>query len=398
MRHRPFVYFWATRIASILGFQIVMVAVGWQLYLLTGKALDLGLLGLAQFLPVLLVTIPAGAIADRFDRRRIVALCQAIEAVTIAALTFGMLSGALGRNGIIALAAILGAARAFEHPAMASLLPNLLPRELVPRGTAWSVSANQAAQIAGPALGGALLWLAPWLAGAASLALFALAVTLVSSIRSPRIERRSEPVTVVSLLSGFRFVVQHRLLLGTLSLDLFVVLLGGATALLPIYARDILHVGPAGLGMLRAAPAVGALAMSIWLARNPLGDGVGRKLFAAVITFGLATIAFGLSTAMPAALLALAVLGAADVISVVIRFSLVQLNTPDEMRGRVSAVNSLFIGASNQLGEFESGAVAALTSAVASAVIGGIGSIAVALAWMRLFPELRKIRSLDPSG
>lgn len=395
MRHRSFVLFWGARIASILAVQVVLVTVGWYLYQLTGSALDLGLVGLAQFGATLLVTIPAGTIADRFDRRRVVACCMAVAAVAVTALAIGMATGSLGRSGLLALIVVLGCARACENPAMSSLLPNLLPRELVSQGMAWSVSANQSAQILGPAIGGLLLWIEPWLAGAAAATLLTIAMTLISSIPATAHDRRPEPVSIGSLFSGFGFVIRDRLLLGTLSLDLFVVLLGGVTALLPIYARDILDVGPGGLGLLRAAPAVGALGMSLYLANRPLQDGVGTKLFAAVAVFGLATIVFALSRNFVWSFIALAVLGASDVISVVIRFALVQLNTPDELRGRVSAVNALFIGTSNQLGEFESGAVAALVGAVGSALIGGVGSIAVALIWMRLFPELRTARQLD---
>lgn len=393
--HPDLVRFLGARVTSILALQIVLVAVGWYLYQLTGSALDLGLVGLAQFAATLLVTIPAGTLIDRFERRWIVIACQLSAAVMIALLTFGMASASLGRAGLLLLVALLGIARAVEHPAMASLLANLLAREQVAQGTAWSVTANQTAQIVGPALGGVLIWLAPWLAGIVAAALLVVAALFVGAIRATPVARTAEPVTVASLLSGFSFVLRERLLLATLSLDLFVVLLGGVTALLPIFARDILDVGPGGLGLLRAAPAVGALGMSIWLARRPLSGNAGRTLYWAIVIFGVATVVFALSRSMIVSLAALAVLGAADVISVVIRFALVQLNTPDELRGRVSAVNALFIGASNQLGDFESGAVAALIGAVGAALVGGIGSVLVAVIWWQLFPELASIRTLD---
>lgn len=396
LRHPPFALFWFSRGLSTVAFQTQAVAVGWQMYALTGSALDLGLVGLAQFLPMLALTLLVGDVADRFDRRRIVALCQLIEGAAVAVLMAGSAAGWLGREGIFALVALIGAARAFESPSMAALLPNLVPRPMIQSASAWSASANQSAQIAGPALGGVLYGFGGAVAYAGATALFLLAAGLAWLIRTEKVVRAPQPFTLSSVLAGFAFIRSNRILLGTLSLDLFAVLLGGAVALLPIYARDILHTGPWGLGLLRGAPAAGALAMSLALANRPLRGAVGPKLFAALLVFGLATTVFGLSTSLPLSLAALFVLGAADMVSVVIRFSLVQLRTPDEMRGRVSAINSLFIGASNQLGEFRAGAMAALLGAVPAVVIGGVGTVAIAALWMlRLFPELMRIRTLD---
>ena len=395
LRHPPFAYYWLARICSVVAYAALGVAVGWHLYTLTESALDLGLLGLVQFVPTVVLTLAVGHVADRYDRRRIAALCQAIEGAVAACLAIGTAMGWLDRGTIFALVAIGASARAFEWPTMAALLPSLVPRSSLPVATAWATTANQLAQIGGPALGGVLYALAPGGAFTVPSVLFLLGAVMTSCIPAAAPIRRAGSTTLASLFSGFAFVSSRRLLLGVLSLDLFAVLFGGAVALLPIYARDILMTGPWGLGLLRAAPAMGALCMSVVLARFPLTSNVGPRLFAAVIAFGLATIVFGFSTWLPLSLAALFVLGAADVVSVVIRFSLVQLQTPDDMRGRVSAVNALFIGTSNQLGEFESGAAAALMGVVASVVFGGCATIAVALIWMWLFPELRKVRTLD---
>jgi len=391
----PFALFWCSRVLSTVAFQIQAVAVGWTIYALTDSAFALGLVGLAQFLPMVALTLVVGQVADRYDRRRVAAICQAIEALTATTLTIGTLGGWLDRDGILALLVVVGAARAFEGPTMAALVPGLVPRSALQRATAWSASANQTAQIVGPAIGGLLYAAGATAAFATAAAMFLLAALCASLIRIVAATRPREPVTLASIFSGIVFIRLRPVLLGVISLDLFAVLLGGATALLPIYARDILGTGPWGLGLLRAAPAVGALAMSVVLGRNPMERRVGPTLFAAVITFGLATVLFGLSTDLRLSLAALALLGAADVVSVVIRFALVQLQTPDEMRGRVSAVNYLFVGTSNQLGEFESGLTAALFGAVPAVLIGGIGTVLVALAWMRLFPQLRRIHSLD---
>jgi len=395
LRHRPFALFWFARVGSTGAYHLQAVAIGWRVYALTDSPLALGLIGLVQFLPVIVLTFVAGPLADRYDRARIAALCQIVHGGCAATLALGTIGGWLSVGHIFALVAVVGATRAFESPTMAALVPGLVPPALLPRATAWSASANQTAQIVGPALGGLLYGIAPVVAFASAAGLFWSAALLSALIRVERLVRPREPVTLKSLFSGIGFVRRRPIVLGTLSLDLFAVLLGGAVALLPIYARDILQTGPWGLGVLRASPALGALAISVWLANHPLQRRVGRTLFAVTILFGLATMVFGVSTSLPLSMAALATLGAADVISVVIRFSLVQLQTPDEMRGRVSALNSLFVGTSNQLGDFESGATAALLGTVPAVLLGGIGTVIVALLWMRLFPELRRIDRLE---
>lgn len=394
-RHRPFVLFWFGRVMSTLSFQMLSVAVGWQVYNLTGRALDLGLVGLAQFIPMVLLTFVVGHVADRYDRRTIASICMMIEACAAGVLALGTYQGWLTRDVILVIVAIGGGARAFESPTMAALVQGVVPRQMIPQAAAWSTSATQTAQILGPALGGLLFGLGSIVAYVAACLFFATGSVLVSLIRIERAIPSKEPVTFKSVFSGIGFIRSRPVILGTLSLDLFAVLLGGATALLPIYAKDILHTGPWGLGLLRTSPALGALAMSIFLAHFPITRRVGPLLFASLIAFGLATVLFGLSSNILLSMAALVILGASDVVSVVIRFTLVQLQTPSEMLGRVSAVNSLFVGTSNQLGEFESGVTAALFGVVPAVLIGGMGTIAIACLWMVLFPQLRRLRSLE---
>jgi MFS family permease len=395
MHHRPFALFWSARVMSSVAFQMMSVAIGWQIYSITHSAFALGLVGLAQFLPMFVLTLVVGHVADRYDRRTIAFVCQMIEGVAALVLCVGAWHGWQSAGLIYAIAMITGAARAFESPSMAALLPNLIPRTQLQHATAWSTSANQTAQILGPALGGLLYGIGALSVYGVVACAFLAAGVLVASIRIDEAVRMRAPLSFEALFSGIAFIRRKPVILGALSLDLFAVLLGGATALLPVFAHDILHTGPWGLGVLRAAPAAGALAGSIWLAHFPLRQRAGTALFAGVIAFGLATIVFGLSTNIYLSLVSLAALGASDVISVVVRMSLVQLQTPDEMRGRVGAINSLFIGTSNQLGEFESGMTAGLFGAVPAVLIGGLGTIAVALLWMRLFPALRATRSLE---
>jgi MFS family permease len=383
-------------VLSTLALQIQVVAVGWQLYLLTGSALDLGLVGLAQFVPTVVLTLIVGHVADRYDRRLVVVICHVVEGAATAALAVGTVAGWLSREGILALVVVLGAARAFENPSRTALVPRLVPLADLPRAIASITAAGQMARIAGPALGGALLALGPATAYTAVVVLYAVAGVLTALVRDEHPARVRERLTSDSLFSGVAFIFGNRLLLGLMSLDLFAVLLGGATALLPIYARDILDAGPGGLGLLRAAPAVGALITSAVLARYPMERNAGPMLFGSVLVFGVATVAFGLSTHLGLSLVALGVLGASDLLSMIIRQSLVQLRTPDAMRGRVSAVHSLFTGTSNQLGEFESGVLAALFGAVPAVLIGGLGTIAVVALWMYRFPELRRFELAGP--
>ena len=394
LRHRPFALFWCARVCTSFAYQMLSVAIGWRVYELTASAFDLGLVGLAQFLPVALLTLVVGHVADRYDRRRIVACCQLVEAAAGALLAVGTAAGWLPVTGIFGIVALLGAARAFESPTLSALMPGLVGESRLQQASAWSASANQTATILGPALGGLLYAVGAPVPFVLATALFLAASVLVFSIKLQRALPPREAPTLRSVFGGIRFIWEHPAVLGAISLDLFAVLLGGATALLPIYARDILHTGSWGLGILRAAPAVGALSMSVVLARRPLRRHAGHVMFGAVIVFGVATAVFAVSRSLPLSLVALAVLGAADVVSVVIRFALVQMRTPDAMRGRVSAVNMLFIGTSNQLGEFESGTTAALLGVVPAALVGGLGTIAVALLWMRWFPALRKVDEL----
>ena len=390
-----FAAFMASRVLGTLSFQMLMVAIGWQLYVLTGSALDLGLVGLAQFVPLLALTPFAGHAADRFRRNRIVALCQLANAGAAAVLLAGTMGGWLSREAILAVVAAIGASRTFEVPTTAALLPTLVDRADIPRATAWSASANQTAQIVGPAVGGLLLAAGapvPYATVVPVLLVAALAMLQVTAVGTAPAR---EPVSLATIFSGFTHVTRDRLVLGCMSLDLLAVLLGAAVALLPIYARDILDTGPWGLGLLRAAPAAGALATSLFLARRALTEPVGPRLFAAVALFGLATLVFGLSRSLLLSLAALAILGAADVVSVVIRMSLVQMRTPDALRGRVSAANALFIGTSNQLGELRAGIAAAALGPVLAVALGGVMAVAIAGLWIRLFPDLWRIRRLD---
>lgn len=394
---RPFVLFWLARLASTMGYQMLALTIGWQVYEITNSAFDLGLVGLIQFVPAVILTLLIGHAADRYDRRLIVRAAHGVYALAAVMITTALLAGVLSRNLLFAAVFIIGCARAFEMPTAHALAPTLVPSALISRAVAAWTSANQTAVICGPALGGLLYALSPVLIGLICLIFFACSITLVSLVRAQVPALPRDPPTFASVLAGFHYIRSRRRLLGVITLDLFVVILGGATALLPIYARDILAVGPVGLGLLRSAPAVGALITSIILSRHPVEQHIGRKMFSVVGLFGVTTIVFGLSTSFPISLLALAILGASDAVSIVIRFSLVQIETPDEKRGRVSAINYLFVGSSNTLGEFESGLVAAWLGAVPSVVIGGLGSLLVAGVWMVLFPDLRRIDRYEPA-
>jgi MFS family permease len=383
-------------VLATLALHMQTVAVGWQLYALTGSAFDLGLVGLVQFVPVAVLTLVVGQVADRYDRRRVVVVCEIVQAAATTVLALGSLGGWLGRAGLLGTVAVLGAARAFENPARAALVPRLVPLPALPRAIASVTTAGQSARIVGPALGGALYALGPATVYLTVGALYLTGAALMAFVRDAGPARAREELTAASLFTGVAFIWRRRLLLGLMSLDLFAVLLGGATALLPIYARDILGTGPWGLGLLRAALAMGALTVSVMLTRRPVGRGAGPAFFASVLVFGAATIVFGLSTSLTLSLAALALLGGSDLLSVVIRQSLVQIRTPDDMRGRVSAIHSLFTGTSNQLGEFESGLLAALFGAVPAVLIGGVGTIAVTVLWMYRFPELRRFDLAAP--
>jgi MFS family permease len=394
-RHRPFVLYFLARTLSEFAHQIAAVAIGWQIYALTQSAFALGLVGLAQFLPTAAFIFIAGHAADRFDRKRIVQACQIVAGLAAAFLAFGSSAGWLTVSEIFVAVAVFGAATAFDSPASAALLPAVAPQGMLQKATATATAAFQVASISGPALGGFAYVLGAPAPYTLMATLWLLAATLTGAMALSRPDTKPEPPTFRDLFTGVGFVRRNPPLLGAISLDLFAVLFGGATALLPIYARDILHTGPWGLGVLRAAPALGALTMAVVLAHTTVNRHTGLRMFQAVIVFGVATVIFALSRSLALSVAALVVLGAADTISMVIRIALVQLSTPDEMRGRVGAVNYLFVNTSYQLGEFESGVTAALFGTVPAVVLGGLGTIAVALLWMRLFPALRKIERLE---
>lgn len=402
-RQRDFMRMWFARLAGTTANQMLMVAVGWQMYELTGSAWDLGLVGLFQFVPALLLTLLAGHVADRVHRGRIVGACflaQALVALVLVSATEGLGASSGGqwasRELLLGLSVVLGAARAFQMPAQQALTPVLVPPSMLSRAMAFSSAGMQASVIGGPALGGLIFVAGATAVYATAAVLFLLACWLVAGVRYAHVAPPAASVTLASVLAGATFVWRRKALLGAVSLDLFAVLLGGATALLPLFAKDILMVGPWGLGLLRAAPAAGALLMSAVLTRWPLERRVGHRMLAAVAVYGLCMIVFGWSTSFVLSLAALAVSGAADMVSVVVRQTLVQMETPDDMRGRVSAVNSIFIGASNQLGEFESGATAALLGPVGSVLLGGVGTLLVAGLWLRWFPELAQRDRLVP--
>ena len=389
LTHRSFVRFMGARFLVVTANQMLMVAVAWHMYDLTGSAWDLGLVGLFQFVPALLLTLPAGHVADRVHRGRLFAACVSVQATVSMLLVWATMGEFVSRDLILVLSVVLGGTRAFQMPAQQALTPMLVPSNFLQRAIALSSSALQAATIGGPAIGGLL-----YAQGALTVYVVCVVMMLMSSALTLTVRyvhhATHEAVSWQSAMAGVTFVWRNKILLGATSLDLFAVLLGGATALLPIYARDVLHTGPEGLGLLRAAPAAGALLMSFVLLRWPLHRHVGYSLLGAVAVFGGATIVFGLSHHFGLSLLALAVTGAADNISVVTRLTLTQLQTPDEIRGRVAAVNSIFIGASNQLGEFESGSVAALWGPVVSVISGGVGTVLVAASWLKLFPALAR--------
>jgi MFS family permease len=391
--HRPFLFFLGSRALSSMAFQGTGVAIGWLVYDRTRNPFDLGLIGLCQFLPMVVVTFVVGHVADAFDRRRIGFVCQIVEALTLCVLSVGVWQGWLSLPAIFVAVALLGSVQAFERPTMAALLPGIVPSDALPRAIANSTSVMQTALVIGPSLAGLLYGVGPVVPFVVSTAMFAFASLSVTSIPHPGVTPKREPVTLKSVFAGAAFIRSRPVMLGTISLDLFAVLLGGATALLPVYARDILHAGPIGLGLLRTSPAIGAVAMSLVLGRFPLTRRVGAIMLVAVGIFGLATIVFAVSTNIALSVAMLLVLGAADTISVVVRTSLVQLLTPDAMRGRVNAINSLFIGTSNQLGEFESGTLASFVGPVWAVALGGLGTIAVVLLWTRLFPALPKVQT-----
>ncbi len=390
--HYPaFTRFLSARLLASVAVQMQTVAVGWQIYSITGKPLDLGLIGLSQFLPFVLLVLPAGHIADRYNRVRILAFCIALEFFCALALLVFTHSGLTVPWPVFAVMVVFGVARAFSMPAGQAVTPNLVPPALFARAVAVNSSTWQVSTIVGPAIGGLVYLAGPDIVYATVAALLSAAFFLVYGVKVAQQRRPETPASWHELLEGLRFVWQKKVILGAVSLDLFAVLFGGAVALLPAVASDILHVGPAGFGWLRAAPGIGAACIALMLAWRPITKNVGSKMFAGVAVFGVATVVFGLSHVYLVSLAALVVIGASDMVSVYIRHMLVQLETPDGIRGRVSAVNAVFIGASNELGEFESGVTAAWWGLKPAIVVGGIASVAIAAIWTRAFPKLRSI-------
>ena len=382
-------FLWA-RLLCNAALQMLLVALGWQVYDLTSSAWDLGLVGLAQFVPALALTIPAGQLVDLVDRRKVLAGALAIQAAVALVLAWASHGGWAERDLILGLAIAIGASRALQMPAQQAMVPALVTLPQLPRATALSSAVMKFATIGGPALGGFIYVAGAQVVYGIAAGLLLASLAFVFAIERSTTPMSREPISWSSVFAGFTFVWRHKVALGAISLDLFAVLLGGATALLPIFARDVLQTGPWGLGLLRSAPAAGALLVGIWLARHPLGGRVGRTMFVSVAVYGLAILVFGLSESFLLSLAALAVSGGADMVSVVIRLTIVQVETPDEMRGRVSAVNSTFIGASNELGEFRAGATAEYLGAVGSVLLGALGTLAVTALWVRLFPALAR--------
>jgi MFS family permease len=400
-----FRYYWVARLSATLAQSAMMLIIGWQVYSIardggmsmSAAAAQLGLIGLIQFVPLFALTPVTGWVADRLDRRHVARATLSLQIVGAALLGWATWAGTIGLPLLFSVAFLLGIARAFSGPALGALAPNLVPREILPKAIALSSISWQAGMVAGPGLGGYLYDWRPEASYIGATILFLvslLCLFLIGPVPRPAIERGRHPVR--QMIDGLSYVRTNRLVLAAITLDLFAVFLAGATALLPIYARDILKVGPEGLAQLGAAPALGATLTAAFFSFRPLKSDVGIKMLGAVIAFGVATIVFGLSTSMPLSLVALFVVGSADMFSVFVRQSLIQLHTPDAMRGRVGAVSQLTISASNELGEAESGFLAALVGPVPAVVAGGAGAIAVTLLWAKWFPELRNARSFDP--
>lgn len=394
-RYKRFRFFWCAVFAATFAVQIMSVSVGWQIYDMTRNPLFLGYVGLAQFMPALLLVLVTGLAADKFPRRGIMAVCLSVEVLCAGALFMFARADATEIWPIYVVLVTLGMARAFMGPAALSLAPNLVPTSALSSAVTANGAAWQLSNVVGPVAGGLLYGVAATAAYGTAAALVFLAVIMVILIPKPPKRSSTQATSMQTLLAGFRYIRGQKIVLGAISLDLFAVLLGGAVALMPVYARDILDVGPLGLGLLRAAPGVGGVVMAIILTRFPVRDHAGLILFGFVAAFGFFTIVFGLSTSAWIAIPALFMMGATDMVSVVLRETMIQLSTPDEVRGRVSAVNSVFIGASNELGEFRAGVVAAWIGAVWAVSLGGVGTMVIAGVWSQLFPELRKARHLD---
>ncbi|HQY72636.1 MAG TPA: MFS transporter [Aestuariivirga sp.] len=398
LHHRPYVFYLAALGSAGFAVQIMSVAVGWQVYDLTRNPLDLGFVGLAQFMPALLLVLVTGLIADKFNRRLIIALCLLVEVACAFGLLVFTFSNFKDVWPVFVILVGFGTARAFMNPAADALAPNLLPKNALAHGISLNSMTWQITTITGPVAGGLLYGISGEFAYGVAVGLMIVAICCVVLIGRVPQANHAQETSLATLLAGFKFIRSEKIVLGAISLDLFAVLLGGAVALLPVYARDILDVGPWGLGLLRAGPGIGAILMAIWLSKYPIKDHAGVILFVFVAGFGFCTIVFGLSKSVPLSIIALALMGACDMVSVYVRETLMQLWTPDAVRGRVNAVNRVFIGASNELGEFRAGVVAAWIGAVAAVAIGGAGTMAVAFFWSRWFPELREARTLSGKG
>ncbi|MEA2906910.1 MAG: hypothetical protein QOI12_4297 [Alphaproteobacteria bacterium] len=398
LRHRSFMLFWCVRTFSTGANQMLAVAVGWQLYDLTNNPLDLGIVGLVQFIPLIALTLVTGQVADRYDRRTIIFITQSTKALCTIGLALGTYEGWLTRELIFTLMFLIGIARAFEMPTLHALVPTIVPQTVLPRAIAASSSAQQTATISGPAVGGFIYAFGAVTVYATCAAIFVAAAVFVVFLHMVFAKQDKAPVTLQSLLGGFTYIRDRQVLLGVISLDMLAVTLAGVTALLPIFARDVLETGPWGLGLLRSAPGVGALAMSVVLANHMITRRAGHYLFASVAAYGFAIVIFGLSTSFALSLAALIAYGVVDAVSVVIRHSLVITHTPNKMLGRVSSANAMFTGTTGMLGDFRAGAMAAWLGAVPAVLIGGVSSILVTLLWMRLFPALPRIDKLtrDP--
>jgi len=394
-RHRSYVLLFFARFVAAFAAEVISIAVSWQMFAETKSAFYLGLVGLVQFLPSLLLILVTGTVIDRYNRRVIVSICMTAAALCSAGLLLITLTGSFSPLLVFLILSIFGVERAFMSPAVSSLSPNLVPAEDLPNSFAWNSSSWQVASITGPVAGGLLYGIGSPVAYLVALAFLIAGAVLVFMIPKPAQKTTGEPTSWTYLLAGFGYIKRQKIVLGAISLDLFAVLLGGATALMPIYASQILVLGPIGLGILRAAAGMGAIAMALYLAAFPIRRHSGVKMFSGVALFGTATIVFGVSSSFWLSVVALALMGAGDMISVYVRETLIALWTPDQVRGRVNAVNSVFIGASNELGEFRAGSMAAVFGAVPAVVIGGLGTLAVSIAWSVIFPRLRRIDTLQ---
>jgi MFS family permease len=394
-RHRPFARYWVSRVSSTVALQMQTVAVAWQMYDLTRDPLDLGLVGLTQFVPAVLFVLVAGHIADRYDRRRIISICQLVAGLAGATLALGTAGGWMTRESLLAVVFVTGSSRAFEQTTLSTLLPGIVPMSLLARATAAGASATQVAVIAGPAAGGLIYAVSPILVYALCATLYVTSSILISTVTAERTVRSREPLSLAMLFAGFFYIRHNPIVLGVITLDLFAVVLGGVFALLPVFARDVFSTDAWGLGLLRASPGIGALITAGLMAYQPLRQHIGRIMFAAVATYGITIIIFALSRSFILSMALLAILGAADMLSVVIRMTLIQLETPDDMRGRVSAVNSLFVTTSNQLGDFRAGLMASWLGTIPAVLVGGIGALIVVAIGRKVFAPLYRVESFE---